>query len=479
VWDFENGEYLALQKSHSTAEGIFDEAAALEHSWDDPEPERPSSRQEIEAMPPGPERADAEAKARAWTAWDRRRKRHHASVEELQNFGLDSSNSGRCRAMLTTAAPYLTRRVDEWDANPWRLTVANGSLHLDGRVALYPHSRRDLSTRIAAVEFDDSADCPKWRRFVSEVFQDKPEVAVFVQKWLGYSLTGDMSEQAFCVWEGRGANGKSTMLDVVSRLLGDYASTAQIETFLHTDRKQGAAPSPDVARLAGARLIRSSEPDPGSRLSESVLKQWTGGETVAARHLHQEFFEFRPHGKIIISCNVRPVIVGKDHGIRRRLHVVKFSRVFTEAERRERLAECGGLSLVEDLLSEGPGILNWLLDGYRLWRERGLEPPAEVVENTADYFREMDPIGQFARDCLQTAADGVGEAERERSKDLFDAYKRWCEAVNEDPKSQTAFGRRMQDLGLRSVKIGGVGYRAGVRLRQEWKQSLAGIDGTG
>lgn len=463
-WRFDDGDARAQIKAHETAEAIFDEAAAMS-DFEEPEPQKPEG-----------ERKGASGEALAawlkWERWDKRRKRHWASVADVRDFALASGNRGRAESMLATAAPYLRRRHDEFDTEAMALNVANGTLRLDQeRIALYPPRRSDRATKCATVAYDPDADCPKWRRFMSEIFPDQPDMAVMVQCWLGYCLTGSIAEQRAVILEGQGSNGKSVMMNVVAALLGDYTTTTPVETFLHQDRsKSGSGPSPDIARLVGVRIVRTSEPEPGSRLSESTLKQYTGGEKMVARRLHKDFFEFKPQGKLTMSVNVRPVIVGKDHGIKRRLLVVPFSRIFTKEEIAEANA-ARGCALEADLMSEGPGILNWLLDGFRLWRERGLQPPAAVVSATEAYFAEMDPIGQFVREACITIPDGLGvtATDREKSIDLFAAYKRWCDANNEEPKNNTAFGRRLNDLGIKSAKIGGIGYRAGVSLRSEWR----------
>jgi putative DNA primase/helicase len=460
-WRFDDGEARAAIRAHETAEAIFDEAEALPR-FEDREPRTPETPRKRAA---GDDLKDWEA----WERWDRRRRRHAATQEQLREFALASGNTGKSSSMLGAAAPYLRRAHDHFDAEVFALNVSNGTLRLDGpRVGLFPPRRGDLSTKCGTVAYDAEARCPKWRAFVAEVFPDAPDTARMVQAWLGYCLTGSLAEQKAVILEGQGANGKSTLMNVVAELLGDYVQTVPVETFLHQERgKSGSGPSPDIARMVGARLVRTSEPEPGSRLSESTLKQYTGGERMVARKLHKDFFEFTPRGKLTMSVNVRPVIVGKDHGIKRRLLVVPFPRVFTRAEIEARNAV---RPLHDDLMAEGPGILNWLIEGFHLWREGGLEPPAAVTRATEAYFAEMDPIGQFIREACELPSDatGVTETSLEKAADLFAAYKRWCDAVNEEPRTQTAFGRRLNDLGVKSEKRGGIGFRAGVRLRQDW-----------
>lgn len=469
-WRFDDGDARALIKAHETAEAIFDEADALP-DFDDREPIKPETPK---AQCQGP----ALAQWAAWEKWEKRRKRRLADKLELQDFALSSGNKGKSEAMLATAAPYLRRQHSEFDRAEFALNVANGTLRLDGeQVRLFPASRTDNATKCAAVTFDPEADCPRWRQFVGEVLA--PEVALMVQRWLGYCLTGSIAEQRAVILEGQGSNGKSVLMNVVATLLGDYATTTPVETFLHTDRgRTGSGPSPDIARLVGARLVRTSEPEPGSRLSESVLKQYTGGEMMVTRRLHKEFFEFRPQGKLTMSVNIRPVIVGKDHGIKRRLLIVPFARVFSKDEIAKADAE-RGKGLEPYLLEEGPGILNWLLDGFRLWREDGLQPPEAVTTATEGYFAEMDPIGCFVREACQTIADGQGVTndDKESAVELYAVYKRWCDANNEEPKQMNGFGRRLSDLGIGKYKANGVGYRTGLRLRDDWKGAGATASG--
>ncbi|MEL6374600.1 MAG: phage/plasmid primase, P4 family, partial [Pseudomonadota bacterium] len=375
-WRFDDGDARALIKAHETAEAIFDEAEALP-GFNDPEPERP-------AIPKRQCTSLDDVKAwGVWEQWDRRRKRHVAAVADVKDFALQSGNRGRADSMLATAAPYLRRRHDEFDVDPWSINVANGTLRMQGdRIGLYPPQRSDRATKCATVRYDPEAGCPRWQTFIAEIFPGQPEIQVMVQRWLGYCLTGSIAEQRCVVFEGQGSNGKSVLMNVVAAMLGDYATTTPVETFLHNDRKSGSGPSPDIARLAGARMVRTSEPEPGSRLSESTIKQFTGGELMVARKLHRDFFEFRPRAKLTMSVNVRPVIVGKDHGIKRRILVVPFGRIFSKDEIAEAAAKRGGVALEDALLEEASGILNWMLDGLRLWREDGLAVPTAVTTAT-------------------------------------------------------------------------------------------------
>lgn len=445
-WSASGGEAAAMIRAQMTSEAIFEEAATYP-GFDEPEP--------------------PEEYRDAHKAWRQRRAKALAPKLNLQQWALESGSAARCRAMLAHAAPHLRIEASRLDADPWRFNVLNGTIELRNTRALFPHRRSDWITRRAAVTYELEADCPRWEKFVSEVLPD-PDVAHFVHKWLGYCLCGDISEQKMVLFEGKGANGKSTMLEVVARILGDYAAVTPIETFLHQERRSGSGPSPDIARLRGARLVRASEPEPGARLSESTIKQFTGGEKMTARQLHRDFFEFSPQGKLTLSVNIRPVLVGKDHGIRRRILVVPFTQRFEAGKGTAR-----GATLVDELMQEASGILNWLIQGFGMWLEDGLDPPRAVTDATHAYFTEMDPIGSFVREALRDDRPDASEP----ASDVYDAYKRWCRANNEDEKSQTAFGRRLADLGIGKKTVMGRVYYCGVAIDEAWRPGAAAASG--
>lgn len=284
-----------------TADAIADKAKAL-----DSDPPDTSGMTEKQA---------AEARAE-----------HDKRVEAHYKFGNASGNAPKISAMLTEAAPHLRRPPADMDRDPMLLNVANGTLDLSALDAgLRSHDRDDRITRVAPVAFDPDADCPRFREFLDRILPDK-EVHVFVQTFFGYALTGDTGEQKLAAFHGAGANGKSTLQNIVAAVMGDYAMTTPIDSFLHNNRKGGGDATPDLARLPGARLVIASEPEIGARISESVVKAITGGDMMAVRRLHKEFFEFRPEFKLVFSCNIKPTIRGADEGIWRRIMLVPFDK---------------------------------------------------------------------------------------------------------------------------------------------------------
>lgn len=385
--------------------------------------------------------------------------------QKHRQFAIACGNVSRCHSMLKAASSRLRQRQGQFDAHPFLLNVRNGTLELGDDVLLRPHRAADWLTRRATADYDPHADCPEWRFFIDTILPDTA-TQIFVQKWLGYCLTGDISEQCFVMFDGKGSNGKSTMLETVARIIGDYAGNVPIETFLHQDGRKGSEASPDLARLPGVRLIRTSEPEQGARLSESRIKQWTGGEQVSARKLHKDFMDFTPTGKITMSVNVRPHIVGKDEGTKTRVLIVPFKHRF---ERRG-----GGRKpdfIGKFVREEAAGILNWLLDGFRLWWEDGLTVPAEVRLATDDMFAEQDPIGTAMKDVLiETGqADDTAQAAM-----LYDAYVVWSKRMGEEPKSKTAVGRRLKDLGFRKKHSKAGRVYVGVTINSDYLPTLSG-----
>lgn len=360
-------------------------------------------------------------------------------VDAHRKWATASGNRSRIDGMLLAASPYLSLLPEQLDVDPWALNVANGTLNLRpsaGDIDLRPQRHTDYISRLAPVAYDPEATCPTWRSFLDRVLPSK-ESQVFLQRWTGYSLTGDASEQRIVVLYGAGANGKSTFVDTLHHVVGDYGIGLPIASLMADDRRRGDAPTPDLARLPGARWVRSSEPKVGFRLDEAMVKAMTSGEPMTVRHLNKGFFEFSPIFKLTLSTNHKPVIRGTDTGIWRRLVLVPFDVEIPEAERDRGLAA--------KLKAEAPGILAWALDGYRLWAESGLSVPASVELATADYRAESDPIGDFIALAVMTSPGSQVTA-----RDLYEAYKRWCAANAIDPPiSSNLMGRLLKVRGFK------------------------------
>jgi putative DNA primase/helicase len=275
----------------------------------------------------------------------------------------------------------------------------------------------------------------------------------FLQKAVGYSLTGSTREQVIFMFDGSGANGKSTFITLVLSLLGDYAQQTPTETLL---RKQGGIPN-DIARLKGARFVAAVEAESGRQLAEVLIKQLTGGDRITARFLYKELFEFEPTFKLFLAVNHKPNIKGTDHAIWRRVHVIPF-KVTIPPEERDR-------NLGEKLKAEHPGILRWAVEGCLLWQKEGLGVPESVTEATNDYRAEMDVIVDFIAECCE-----IDPTAKTKFSDLYRRYIEWSNENGQLNVSAPEFGQRLMEHGFpsdRNKKLGR--FRSGIKLRGDSK----------
>ena len=365
----------------------------------------------------------------------------------LAAHAVKSERRDRLDAAIKLSRSDLPVEPRELDADPWLFNVTNGTLDLRTG-ELKPHRREDFITKLAPVSYDEKAKCPRWDEFLKRIFDGNTSVIEFMQRAFGYSLSGLTSEQVLFLLHGLGANGKSTLLETLRRLAGEYARQADFSTFLETDH-DGARN--DVAALKGARIVMAVEADSRRALSESVVKQITGGDTIAARFLYGEFFEFKPELKLWLAANHRPRIKGTDNAIWRRVRLIPFNVTIAEDERDPHL--------VEKLESELPGILAWAVRGCADWQENGLAAPPEVADATADYRAEEDQVGRFVDDCcvMNPQATVLASA-------LFAAYRKWCEGVGEKESSQKAFGQRLEEKRFKAGRNNRARFWTGIHL---------------
>lgn len=314
---------------------------------------------------------------------------------EHLRFAKSSGNSAKITNMLQEAEPYVEQRVDALNTDPLALNCRSGTLgfvrdEADGswKLDLRPHNRADMITKMMPVEYDPAAECPAFLDFLERV-QPLPSLQDFLQRWFGYSLTGLTAEQKLVFFHGAGRNGKSTLVDLIARIMGEYATSVPIESLTGTEQRKGGDATPDLVRLPGARMVRASEPEEGIRFREATVKTFTGGEPLLIRRMREEFVEVETVFKLTISGNHKPEIRGDDDGIWRRVLLVPFDVQIPKAERIP-LPE-----LVESLMAEGPGILNWLVAGLIDYLEGGLADPKAVLDATQEYRDDSDPIGQF------------------------------------------------------------------------------------
>lgn len=371
--------------------------------------------------------------------------------ESLVKHAVRSEGDARVRAMLSRAMAErsLAVRADTLDADPWLLNLMNGTLDLRTQ-QLHAHRREDRITKLMPVTYDREATCPRWEAFLQTIMQGSDELVQFLQTAFGYTLTGMVSEQCLFFCYGKGANGKSTVLDTLRGLLGEYGSVADFSTFL--DRKQDG-PRNDIARLAGSRMVTAIEAGDGHRLAESVVKNLTGGDKITARLLYREAFEFVPTFKLWLATNHKPVIRGTDLGIWRRIRMIPFAHTVKDEDKVPDFAAT--------FIPEWPGILNWALAGLERWLDRGaIVQPEAVADATSEYKEESDVLGAFLLECCEFGRDFSCAA-----SDLYTAYVRWSEAGREYTMTQTKFGRALEERDIRSLKTSGHAPKRRVGLR--------------
>jgi putative DNA primase/helicase len=371
----------------------------------------------------------------------------------------------RTKAMLEAAAPHLAVPVERLDARPELFNVANGTLELtvsdtgdalpEGAWQCREHRPGDYLTRVSPVVYDPDAPAERWRRFVAETHADE-EQRLYVQRAAGYTMTGHVREEKIFLHHGGGSNGKSVFLEVLAEVFGSYAISLPFETFLVDERRSGGQATPDLARLPGVRFCRTGEPEGNAQFSEAMVKRITGADTLQARPLYGAQFEFRPQFRLWAAFNARPRVRGQDHGIWRRIDLVGWEATFIDPWERDKFpsAPRKDTRLMEALRGELPGVLNWLLEGYREWGRVGLATPECVRALTDDYRAESNPMGQFLSGCCRVGGDRWTQAAR-----LYRAYAAWCREAAIDPLSQTGFGRSLRQMGVERSKIGTVSWR--------------------
>lgn len=262
------------------------------------------------------------------------------------------------------------------------------------------------------------------------------ELIGYLQRITGYSLTGDTREQVLFLLYGAGANGKSTFLETLRYISGDYAMSAEFSSFV---ANRGSNVRNDLARLAGARLVTAVESQFNRYLAEEVIKQITGGDTITARYLYSEHFEFRPQFKLFLATNHKPRIRGTDSAIWRRIHLIFFTVTIPNEEQDKELPE--------KLRLEGSGILRWAMQGLASWRRYGLQVPGTIIRETSEYRSEQDVLQHFIDEqCV------LGPGAEASASELYKTYKTWCEAAGESPMCKRDFGLTLQERGFRPAR---------------------------
>ena len=405
-WD-ERGEVVKL--AHTTARSVFHEAAE----------------------------AEGEDEQRAITKW-----------------ALASQNESRINAMLSQARPYLAVGMEDLDRDPWLVNCQNGTLDLrTGK--LKAHDPADRITKIVPVPYAPDAPSPRFKRFLKEALIDDALIK-FVKRYSGYTLTGITRERLLAILYGFGKNGKTTLVELLHEALGDYARNTDVETLL-IKKYQGVGN--DVAALKGARFVSAAEVEKGRRLAESKVKQLTGRDTVTARFLFGENFDFKPEFKLWLSTNNKPVIQGTDDAIWDRIRLIPFTQRFEGSKADPKLPDKLGAELA--------GVFAWMVEGCLEWQEHGLEEPKTVTDATKQYREEMDTLASFLDEvCV------LGASYRVLAEGLYQRYAMWCDKSGERKDPKKAFVARLEERGFErrretaGVNKGryiwlGIGFRSG------------------
>lgn len=363
---------------------------------------------------------------------------------------MKSSRSNKSKkAMLSEVEHHIPILPIQMDRYKMALNTPSGIINLkNGDVKA--HNPEYYFTKITSVDCAEAADCPRWLAFLDDIFAGDKDLIRYIQKAVGYSLTGSTAEQCAFFLYGTGRNGKSTFIDVIRDVFGDYAANIQPETIMVKSSQSNAINS-DIARLKGARLVTSVEPNEGVRLNEGLLKQLTGDDTVTARKLYSEEFEFKPEFKLWMATNHKPIIRGTDTGIWRRIHMIPFDVQIPEDKVDK--------NLTHKLKAEMTGIFKWCIDGCLMWQREGLQMPAAVLKSVREYRREMDVISAFIED--KCTLEGTVQAST-----LYAAYVSWADSNNEYCMSNTKFST---ELAKRFEKVRGKNYNFfnGISLSKE------------
>ncbi len=342
---------------------------------------------------------------------------------------------------LAKSEPNVSDDGARWDGNPMLFGVANGIVDLaTGRFRVA--TQADLITKLSPVMFYANAACPRFEQFLEEIFDGDRERIHYIQKAIGYTLTGSVEEHCLFACFGSGRNGKSTLLEVLLYIMGDYGVDLPFGT-LETKHQIG-----EGANLPGARFAKAVEIREGRRLDEARVKSWTGGDTISVRPLYRNAFSFSPTHKLWLAFNHKPIVADNSPAIWNRIHLIPFERNFAK--------EGADKKLLATLKAEAPGILNWAIEGCLAWQSEGLRVPGAVEQATREYEQESDPIGPFLADCCE-----VDRKFQVPKSELWRAYQACCS----EPMSQKNFTEKMRTRGFRERRTGSTRSWVGLRLR--------------
>jgi putative DNA primase/helicase len=343
----------------------------------------------------------------------------------------------------------IAKIAKDFDDDPLLFNALNGTIDLR-TCTLREHQKADYLSKISNVKYDACAEAPLWTSFLNLIFAAKADLIAFVKKLMGVCLTGQINEEILMFFYGTGQNGKTTFIETMKMLLGDYFIRAPA-SMLMAYKHQGI-PN-DIARLPGARMVVCSEIEDDNRLNESLVKDLTGGDTITARFLHREFFEFKPTHKLLIYGNHKPVVHGTDRGIWRRVLLIPFTVEIPDCIRRPKP------EILAEFENELSGILNWALSGLKAYQLSGLQIPLAVKQATAQYRSESDIVGSFIEEQCETSNDFISPV-----ANLYSAFTIWAKNNGELVMSHKKFSSKLIERGFNNQKIGGAYAWRGIKL---------------
>ena len=395
-------------------------------------------------------------------------------LTELRKWALKSGNASQTEGMLKKAKPIMSIGLDQFDPDPLALNLRNGTLRFvppatpggAWSVRLDEHDPRDMITRMAEVDYQPDAKCPRWLARLDQL-QPEEDQREMMRRIMGYSLLGIRSEQKWVVAQGRGGDGKSLSFVVLAAIMGDYYRHADVQSFLKGGTKSGSDHSEDLARLAGdTRLVTADEPERFSTWNSKILKQMTSGSTMTVRALREASMEIEPRWLLIVECNPFPKVPTSDDGFWRRCLPFRWKVQLTEAEQRAQPFDV----LKAALLEERNGILNWMIAGALAWLgERDLKPSTDSEETKETYRNTSDPFSEWYRTRCVTG-DSTDPLLREKGADLHADFKTFCEDElgidGEKVPKQRAFGTQLDERQHPNRKTMGNKWRFGIRLKR-------------
>lgn len=376
--------------------------------------------------------------------------------ERLYSTHLKSCRSNRGKTSILNETKHLLPIVST-DFNNRRelLNAPNGTYNIQNKIC-HPHTPQDYLTQSTSIPIVAEAKAPNWEKFINEIFLGNKELIRYVQKAIGYSLTGFTHEQCMFIGYGDGANGKGVFKDILSYVLNDYVKCPQAETI--SQIRQGSEASPDIINLMDARFVVCVESNKGVRLNEGLIKQLTGEDKVTARRLYCEPISFTPQFKLWLFTNHTPEVVGTDKGIWRRLKIIPFTLNLSEDKKDK--------NLKDKLMQEAEGILWWCIKGVNLYLEEGLKEPEIIMRAIRELRDESDSLGSFLCDCTVEKAGVKVQANK-----LYERYVEWCRLNNEVPDNRTRFGLDMAKR-LKKIKDGGYVYYEGIEIISPFNKFL-------